>query len=112
MGLHEQNGVVNLEFISSTMANKAYLQILKINLQKSVKKLGIEEDYMFQHDNDPKHTAYNTRLWLSYNVKNKLKIPPQSPDLNPIEHLWDLLVERCIRNYVITSKEMLKAVLT
>ena len=73
--------------------------------------MGIEEDYMFQRDNDPKHTAYNTWLWLLYTVKKQLKTPPQSPDLNPIEHLWDFL-ERRIRNHVITSKDMLKTVLT
>ena len=92
------------------MDHKAYLQILNTNLQESVKKLGIEEDYMYQQNNDPKHTAYNTRLLLLYNIKKQLKTPPQSPYLNPIKHLWYLL-ERCIRNHVITSKEMLKAVL-
>ena len=33
------NGVGNLEFISSAMDHKAYLQILKTNLQESVKNL-------------------------------------------------------------------------
>ena len=51
------NGIGNLEFISSTMDHKTYLQILKTNLQESVKKLGIEEDYIFQQDNEPKYTA-------------------------------------------------------
>ncbi|GFU13198.1 transposable element Tcb1 transposase [Trichonephila clavipes] len=37
-------------------------------------------------------------------------MPPQSPDLNPIEHLWDLL-ERKIRQHNISSKDMLKSVL-
>ncbi|GFU97388.1 transposable element Tcb1 transposase [Trichonephila clavipes] len=37
-------------------------------------------------------------------------MPPQSPDLNPIEHLWDLL-EGKIRQHNISSKDMLKSVL-
>ncbi|GFT65200.1 transposable element Tcb1 transposase [Trichonephila clavipes] len=44
-----------------------------------------------------------------YNVPNQLHTHPQSPDLNPIEHLWDLL-ERKIRQHNITSKDMLKSV--
>ena len=82
------------------MDHKVYLKILKTNLQENVKNLGIKEDYVFQQDNDPKHTAYNTRLCVLYNVKRQLKTPPQSSDLCPIEHLCDLLKRR-IGNHVI-----------
>ncbi|GFY05998.1 transposable element Tcb1 transposase [Trichonephila clavipes] len=59
---------------------------------------------------DPKHTAEIVKLWLLYNVPNQLHMPPQSPDLNSVEHLWDLL-ERKIRQHNISSKDMLKSVL-
>ncbi|GFT74326.1 uncharacterized protein TNCV_538891 [Trichonephila clavipes] len=65
---------------------------------------------LLQQDNDPKHTAHNVKLWLPYNIKNQLPSPPQSPDLNPIEHLWYLL-ERKINQHRITLKEMLKRVI-
>ena len=48
--------------------------------------------------------------WLESNVPNMLRTPPQSPDVNPIEHLWDHLEQR-IRKHNITSKESLKAIL-
>lgn len=109
-GCMAANGVGNLVFIDSIMDHKAYLQILKDNLQESREKLGLPDDFLFQQDNDPKHTAHNVRLWLVYNLKNQLHSPPQSPDLNPIEHLWDCL-ERRIRQRTITSKNMLKEVI-
>ena len=96
------SGVGQLEFIESTMDKYAYLNILKANLKRSAEKLGLENDYYFQQDNDPKHTADIVKLWILYNVPKQLRTPPQSPDLNPIEHLWDAL-ERRIRHRKITK---------
>jgi len=109
-GCMAASGVGNLVFIESTMDHKMYINILKENLHQSATTLGLEDDFWFQQDNDPKHCAINTKLWLLYNVKNQLNSPPQSLDLNPIEHLWDLLKRR-IRQHTITSKDMLKQVM-
>lgn len=108
-GCMASGGVGEMEFIESTMDKYAYLNILKTNLKKSVNRLQLDSEFWFQQDSDPKHTAEIVRLWLLYNVPRQLRTPPQSPDLNPIEHLWDLL-ERRIRQHTITSKTMLKTV--
>lgn len=90
------NGVGDLVFIDTTMNKEVYLNILKNNLVSSAEKLGVSNNYCFYQDNDPKHTALDVRLWLLYNCPKVLKTPPQSPDLNPIEHLWAYL-EQAIR---------------
>ncbi|GFW73056.1 transposable element Tcb1 transposase [Trichonephila clavipes] len=80
------------------------------NLSQSTSKLGLDGSFTFQQDNDPKHTARVVRKWLLYNVRKQVKTPPQSPDLNPIEHLWDYL-DRQIRTLEIKTKNDLKKAL-
>ena len=47
-------------------------------------------------DSDPKHTRHSTSKFIFVNNINYCPIPPQSPDLIPIEMVWnDLKFHLC-----------------
>lgn len=109
-GCVSSKGVGNLDFVQGTMNKDQYLQILKKNLRPSADNMGILDTFKMYQDNDPKHTALQNRLWLIYNCPKVIETPAQSPDLNVIEHVSQILENR-IRQHTITSKEHLKQVL-
>ncbi|KAI4872592.1 hypothetical protein NFI96_002177 [Prochilodus magdalenae] len=51
---------------------------------------------IFQQNNEPCHTAHVVQERLEEHGKqfSVLSWPPNSPDLNPIEHLWDVLEQQ------------------
>jgi hypothetical protein len=72
-------------------------------------RLQYTENWYLQEDNDPSHRS--RKEGLAQRLKrdswvNTLKHPPQSPDLNPIEGIWNILKQRIRRRTWRSIKEL------
>jgi transposase len=75
---------------------KSYITVLDATLEE------LWQPYsLFLQDNARIHTAQLTMQWFEDNGVQLLKLPPYSPDLNTIEHLWPHLKKQL---YVIAPE--------
>ncbi|KAK6308672.1 hypothetical protein J4Q44_G00201350 [Coregonus suidteri] len=103
-----EKGTGRLHRIEGRMDGAMYREILANNLLPSVRALKMGRGWVFQHDNDPKHTARATKEWLRKKYLKVLEWPSQSPDLNPIEHLWRELKVRIAQRQPRNLKDLEK----
>jgi hypothetical protein len=92
-GCFSYYGQGSLFRIKGKMMGEKYRSILKHHMAPHYKEMKQQHgvNFIFQHDNDPKHTSRVAQNYLQNQQYEVLDWSSQSPDMNPIENLWQLV---------------------
>lgn len=95
------NRKTDLVFVQGNLNAQGYInQVLR---PVAVPFINANGPATLMHDNARPHTAILTQQYLNVNRINVLPWPAMSPDLNPIEHIWDFLGRRVRSGYDINN---------
>ncbi|KAI1001933.1 hypothetical protein K3495_g6274 [Podosphaera aphanis] len=81
--------------IDGLMDQHLYTEILEEDLLQTLVEYGKNPvSVIFRQDNDPRHTSKKARQFLRDHSLTLLPCPANTPDRNPIAHLWHYITKR------------------
>ena len=109
-GCFSAHGVGSICLVDGILEQYQYMDILSKVMLPSAENLFGDGPWVFQQDNNPKHTATNTRNWFIEHEVTLFERPAQSPDLNPTENLRSILDQRCFARAPNTAAELFEII--
>ena len=70
-----------------------YIKILQNYLLPATRQQRVQQ-WRLQQDTDSKHRSKVAKEFLDLEVPKTIDCPPNSPDLNPMENMWSILIRR------------------
>ena len=96
-------GVDCISKVEGSLNREVYLDVFETDLIPLRDILALSDGWIFQQDNSTCHTSWVVKQWLQAEKITSMGWPIQSPDLNPIENLWDH-VKRAVQQQNLTKR--------
>ena len=88
-------GIGQLYFVEGTMRQEQYKNVLGNCLLPQVKEwFPDDEEYIFMHDSAPCHKVRSVSSFFELQNVRVLPWPGNSPEMDPIENIWEFVNER------------------
>jgi len=99
-------GLGHAELYAGSLDSTRHRDILRHSLVPSFKQFFPHGPWYFQQDNVRFHTTPDTVTYLHEKGITLIEWPPWSPDLNPIENLWNVIKARVYARFPQSLEEM------
>ena len=92
-GAIHYHGKPDIRILDQNVTGPLYLDILEHSLVPNM-RLHYGNNWIMVDDNAPPHRANVVQQYIEREDITRLDWPPYSPDMNPIEHMWDQMGHR------------------
>src|SRR5438128_4290280 len=93
-----RKGKTSLFCFTDIMDGPFYVNILRTQLLPAAQNM-YGQNWRLQQDNDPKHTSRVAEDFIAENGIRTIDWPSNSPDLNPIENMWQTIKNNNAKKY-------------
>jgi len=110
-----REGVGRIKVLGGTVTARRYIdEVLEEKLVRSAADIFGPDvnDFIFQQDGAPCHTAKISIKWFTDNKIELLTWPGNSPDLNPIENLWARLKRLVTAKRPSNKTQLIEAIIS
>lgn len=102
-------GTGRLQIVQGTMKQDQYKKILEERLLPQLSEWFTDgEKPIFMHDGAPCHKARTITKFLAEKNITVLDWPGNSPDMNPIENVWELMKREVHKSTITTKQELIE----